>query len=78
MEKKLFVYELDMVHNGGNVATRKKFFSRDRAIEYAIRQYNLSGLDFQVEDIIEKGSKHILEYIFNNYNRFTVARRAIA
>jgi len=67
-------YTLSGVINGNNVSFDRSFSSRDAAINYMCKYYEQHFVEnFQVEEEIEK-DRHVIEYVWNYYNRFTVAR----
>ena len=70
------IYSLKAVVNGQNVKINKYFKSRNEAIKYMFDYYENNYLyNMQVEEEYEK-EKHIVEYVCNYGNRFTVARVA--
>ena len=70
------IYSLKAVVNGENVKINKYFTSRNQAISYMFNYYENNYLyNMQVEEEYEK-EKHIVEYVCNYNNRFTVARVA--
>lgn len=67
-------YEVLAVLNGSVVCIRKRFLSRTRAINYMLRYYEDHYIySFQIEEEIPV-EKHKIEYVCDNYNRFTVKR----
>ena len=71
-------YNLKAVVNGKTISVNKKFSTRDRAIDAFFRMVAVRATNTQVEEIIEKGDKHNLEYICNNNSRFLVSRILVA
>ena len=70
------IYSLKAVVNGNNIKINKYFTSRNQAISYMFNYYENNYLyNMQVEEEYEK-EKHIVEYVCNYGNRFTVARVA--
>lgn len=62
--------------NGDLLSINKNYSSRERAIKAAFKMFALKGCNVQVEEIIEKGNKHNLEYVCDDLNRFTISRLA--
>ena len=71
-------YNLKAVVNGETISVNKKFSTRDRAINAFFKMLAVKIANTQVEEIIEKGDKHTLEYICNNNSRFLVSRVLVA
>lgn len=70
------IYSLKAVVNGNNIKINKYFTSRNQAISYMFNYYENNYLyNMQVEEEYEK-EKHIVEYVCDYNNRFTVARVA--
>lgn len=69
-------YKLMPVVNGKTVTVTKEFRTRNSAIDYALSLYARNGFDVQIDEVIEKGNKHNLEYICTNVNRFQINRLA--
>ena len=71
-------YNLKAVINGKTISVNKKFSTRNSAIDAFFRMAAVKAMNTQVEEIIEKGDKHNLEYICNNNSRFLVSRVLVA
>ena len=70
------IYSLTAIVNGENIKVKKYFKSRSEAINFMFDYYENNYLyNMQVEDEYEK-AKHIVEYVCDYNNRFTVARVA--
>lgn len=64
-------YSLNYSTGHQSVASKKKFKSRNDAIDYAFNQFTKSTeLDYEHS----LGDKHIIEYVCNNHTRFIVSR----
>ena len=70
-------YKLSAVVDGDTVKLKKSYFStRDNAIDYMFNYFNnhfIYGMQVEDEHIVN-GDKHSIEYVCNDYNRFTVTR----
>ena len=70
-------YTLTAIVNGQNVKLKRKMFtSRSDAINYMFNYYeenNIYNLEVRDEYPVN-GDKHVIEYVCNFHNRFTVAR----
>lgn len=69
-------YDLAIVSNFQDVSIKKKFRTRSKAIDYALKYLSNEGSrNIQLEDIIERSNKHNLEYICSDrYSRFFINR----
>lgn len=54
-----------------SVVSKKKFKSRNAAINYAFNQF-ASGTQLDYEHKL--GNKHTIEYVCNNHTRFIISR----
>ena len=64
-------YTLNYSTGTQSVESKKKFKSRDAAIDYAFTQFpRTTELDYEHN----LGDKHIVEYVCNNRSRFIVSR----
>ena len=70
-------YMLRAIVDGRDVKLKRSYFtSRDDAIDYMFKYYKdhyIYGLEVNDEYAIN-GNKHNVEYVCDNYNRFTVER----
>ena len=71
-------YNLKAVVNGKAITVNKKFSTRNSAIDAFFKMVAVKAMNTQVEEIIERGDKHNLEYICNNNSRFLVSRVLVA
>ena len=70
-------YILNAVVNGKDVHLKRAWFSsRQQAIDYMFDYYEKHFMySLQVSDEYQiDGNKHNIEYVCNNYNRFTINR----
>lgn len=64
-------YSLNYSVGSRSVESKKRFKSRDAAINYAFNQFSReTELDYEHS----LGDKHTIEYVCNNYSRFIVSR----
>lgn len=67
-------YLLSYLHDGKVISVKKVFKSRNDAINYMFNKvYPNIGIDVQVNEEIEH-SKHDIEYVSTDYERFYVCR----
>ena len=59
-------YDLSLIVKGRPISVSKKFSTRNRAVDAALKIIENSEWNAQVEDNIERGNKHNLEYVCNN------------
>lgn len=67
-------YKLNGVINSHEYTTRKKFRTRQDAIEYMCKLLHVS---FCLQEEYER-EKHVIEYKFNETTRFVISRVLIA
>ena len=69
-------YTLEAVVAGKFIKFHQLFKSRDEAIDYMFRYYDHHLMtSFEVnEEYAVNGNKHDIEYVYDYYNRFRIAR----
>ena len=70
------MYTLEAVVNGKFIKFNHLFRSRNEAIDYMFRYYDehmLMSIEVNEEYFID-GNKHDIEYVYDYYNRFRIAR----
>lgn len=69
-------YTLEAVVEGEFIKFDRVFKTRDEAIDYIFRYYDnhlLVNLEVNEEYFVD-GNKHDVEYVYDYYNRFRIAR----
>ncbi len=69
-------YILEAIVNGEYVKIKKVFSSRNEAMDYVFHYYDnhyVANVSINEEYCIN-GNKHDIAYVYDNYNRFRIAR----